>query len=276
MGNLYDDLLALQAIPNAYEEWASYREQLTDFIVDHTGPHTTACIVGAGACNDFDLQRLSMHFRELRLIDRNTDAIRKGVARQNICIRDNQIERIDLLGITDEQYRALANQMLSIIRSEVKCGQLTLSRTESFFLNGIDTAFAERQPDAQTKATGVADYVICCGVHSQLMTVFPQMAKVYQRYVPISERAVLDCVQQKTGDVIRDLNDTLFRWARKGVIIGLERVRLEEPGRIEGAWQTLEDLKRRSCKISAKATLVWSFSSSQKKSYLMDLMLIER
>ena len=276
MGNLYDDLLALQAIPNAYEEWASYREQLTDFIVDHTGPHTTACIVGAGACNDFDLQRLSMHFRELRLIDRNTDAIRKGVARQNIFIRDNQIERIDLLGITDEQYRALANQMLSIIRSEVKCGQLMLSRTESFFLNGIDTAFAERQPDAQTKATGVADYVICCGVHSQLMTVFPQMAKVYQRYVPISEQAVFDCVQQKTSEAVHNLNDTLLRWARKGIIIGLERARLEEPGRIEGARQASEDLNIRNCKVSAKASLVWNFCPSQKKSYLMDLMLIEQ
>lgn len=276
MGNLYDDLLALQVIPNAYEEWASYREQLTDFIINHTDSRTTAWIVGAGACNDFNLQKLSCHFSELNLIDRNTDAIRKGIARQNICIRDDQIECIDLLGITDEQYRALANQMLSIIRSEVTCGQLTPSRIESFFLNGIDTAFAERQPDAQTKATGVADYVVCCGVHSQLMTMFPQMAKVYQRYVPISEQAVFDCVQQKTWEVIRDLTDTLFRWAGKGVIIGLERERLEEPGMIEGAWQALEDLNRRNCKVSAKASLVWNFCSSQKKSYLMDLMLVEQ
>ena len=276
MGNLYDDLLALQVIPNAYEEWAGYREQLTDFIIDHTDSHTTACIVGAGACNDYNLRRLSRHFSELRLIDRNTDAIRKGIAKQSICIRDNQIEHIDLLGITDEQYRALANQMLSIIRSEVTCAQLTPSRIESIFLNGIDTAFSERQPDVQTKVTGVADYAICCGVHSQLMTMFPQMAKVYQRYVPISEQAVFDCVQQKTWEVNRDLTDTLFRWAGKGVIIGLERARLEEPGRIEGAWQALEDLNRRNCRVSAKASLVWNFNSSQKKSYLMDLMLIER
>lgn len=276
MGNLYDDLLALQAIPNAYEEWASYREQLTDFIVDHTGPHTTACIVGAGACNDFDLQRLIKHFSELRLIDRNTDAIRKGIARQNICIRDNEIEHIDLLGITDEQYRALANQMLSVIQREVTYGQPTPSQIESYFLKGIETAFAERQPDARMKATGIADYVICCGVHSQLMTMFPQMAKVYQRYVPISEQAVSDCLQQKTSEAVHNLNDTLFRWARKGVIIGLERARLEEPSRIEGAWQALEDLNRRNCKVSAKASLVWDFSSSQKKSYLMDLMLIEQ
>lgn len=276
MGNLYDDLLALQVILNAYEEWASYRKQLTDFIIDHTDSRTTACIVGAGACNDFDLQRLSRHFSEIKLIDRNTDAIRKGIAKQSVCIRDNQIECIDLLGITDEQYRTLANQMLSIIRSEIPRRQLTPSRIESYFLKGIDTSFAERQPDVRMKATGIADYVICCGVHSQLMTVFPQMAKVYQRYVPISEQAVFDCVQQKTSEAVHNLNDTLLRWARKGIIIGLERARLEEPGRIEGARQASEDLNIRNCKVSAKASLVWNFCPSQKKSYLMDLLLIEQ
>ena len=88
MGNLYDDLLSLQTIPIAYTDWAGYREQLTGFILEHTDPHTTACIVGAGECNDFDLRRLNSHFDRLLLLDRNVDAMQEGMARQGVRISE--------------------------------------------------------------------------------------------------------------------------------------------------------------------------------------------
>ena len=85
MGNLYDDLLSLQTIPTAYTDWAEYRERLTGFILEHTDPHATACIVGAGACNDFDLSSLTSHFDRLLLLDRNVDAMREIVPLLTTC-----------------------------------------------------------------------------------------------------------------------------------------------------------------------------------------------
>lgn len=118
MGNLYDDLLSLQTIPTAYTDWTEYREQLTGFIQEHTDPRTTACFVGAGACNDFDLSRLTCHFDRLLLLDRNMDAMQEGLVRQSIRIPEECLIQADLLGIPDEAYRSIADHMLSAIREQ--------------------------------------------------------------------------------------------------------------------------------------------------------------
>ena len=48
MDNLYDQLIRLSHLPNAYEEWSEYRSALTAFIISSTIGGGTALIVGAG------------------------------------------------------------------------------------------------------------------------------------------------------------------------------------------------------------------------------------
>lgn len=79
MKSLYDQLLALQQIPNAYDEWAEYRAELTAFIIAHTDHDASALIVGAGACNDFDLSKLAGHFSQITLPDRNETSMHAGI-----------------------------------------------------------------------------------------------------------------------------------------------------------------------------------------------------
>ncbi len=190
MGNLYDDLLSLQKIPNAYKDWTEYRNRLTDFIVEQTDPHTAACIVGAGACNDFDLRRLNSHFDRLMLLDRDIDVIREGTKSQGIYIPEEDLLRADLLGISEDVYRSIADHMLSSIREQQRRTVPDAKAVERLFLREMDAAFMNRQPDKLLEQSGIADYVICCGVHSQLLTVFPQMASVYQRYIDIRPEAI--------------------------------------------------------------------------------------
>lgn len=71
MDPLYDQLLRLQHMPNAFTEWSGYRNDLTDFIIDHTDSGKTVLIIGAGACNDYDIGRLLFHFSKIILLDRN-------------------------------------------------------------------------------------------------------------------------------------------------------------------------------------------------------------
>ncbi|MBR3137385.1 MAG: hypothetical protein IKG32_10280 [Clostridia bacterium] len=275
MGNLYDDLLSLQTIPTAYTDWAGYREWLTGFILEQTDPHATACIVGAGACNDFDLRRLSGHFDRVLLLDRNTDAMRKGVERQSIRFPEECFIQADLLGIPDETYRSIADHMLSAIREQQRRTAPDAKAVERLFLREMDAAYMNRQPDRLMEQSGIADYVICCGVHSQLLTMFPQMVNVYRRYIDIRSEAIEQKVRRWIPGVMAELNDALFLWARKGVIVGLEEYRIGEIGGIDGASQALDLLQKSGYTILAQSSLRWDFDPKRNKAYQMRIMRIE-
>lgn len=275
MGNLYDDLLSLRTMPTAYTDWAGYREQLTGFIMEYTDPHTIACIVGAGACNDFDLCRLRDHFDRLLLLDRNVDAMREGVSRQGVRILEECFIQADLLGISDETYRSIADHMLSAIREQQRRTAPDTRAVERLFLREMDAAFMNRQPDKLMEQSGIADHVICCGVHSQLLTVFPQMANVYRRYIDIHPKTIEQKVRSWIPGVMAELNDALFRWARKGVIVGLEEYRIGEIGGIDGASQALDLLKKSGHTVLAQTSLEWDFDPRRRKAYQMRIMQIE-
>lgn len=275
MGNLYDDLLSLQTIPTAYTDWAGYRERLTGFILEHTAPHTTACIVGAGECNDFDLRRLNSHFDRLLLLDRNVDAMQEGMEKQGIRIPEECFMQADLLGIPDETYRSIADHMLAAIREQQRRAAPDTRAVERLFLREMDAAYMNRQPDKLMEQSGIVDYVICCGVHSQLLTVFPQMANVYRRYINIRPEAIEQKVRRWIPGVMAELNDALFRWARKGVIVGLEECRIGEIGGIDGASQAMDLLKKSGHTVLAQSSLRWDFDPKRNKAYQMQIMQIE-
>ncbi len=275
MGNLYDDLLSLQKIPNAYKDWTEYRNRLTDYIVEQTMPHTITCIVGAGACNDFDLHRLNSHFDRLLLLDRDTDVIREGTKSQCVHIPEENLLRADLLGISEDVYRSIADHMLSAIREQQRRTMPDAKAVERLFLREMDAAFMNRQPDKLLEQSGIADYVICCGVHSQLLTVFPQMANVYRRYIDIRLEAVEQKIRKRIPGIMAELNDALFRWARKGVIIGMEAYRIGEIGGIDGASQAMDLLKKSGHTILAQTSLQWNFDPARRKAYQMQIMRME-
>jgi hypothetical protein len=245
------------------------------FIVEHTNPHTTACIVGAGACNDFDLCRLTDHFDRLLLLDRNMDAMQEGMKRQSAYISEECFIQADLLGIPDETYRSVAERMLSAIREQQRRTAPDARAVERLFLREMDAAYMNRQPDELMEQSGIADYVICCGVHSQLLTMFPQMANVYRRYIDIRPEAIEQKVRRWIPGVMAELNDALFRWAGKGVIVGLEEYRIGEIGGIDGASQALDLLKKSGHTVLAQSSLRWDFDPKRNKAYQMRIMQIE-
>ena len=271
MSNLYDDLLKLQRIPQAFENWTRYREALSDFIVSETEPGTTALIVGAGACSDFDLPRLCDHFSALWLLDRDDAAVREGIARQHADIPAERILRADLLGVPDETYRAIADDMLALIRAGSAADRFS-QRLEDTLIRALEN----RRPDALLRREGLADTVICCGVHSQLATVFLQMTSVYSRYVPIRSDAIEQLLRERIPGIVSDLNDALLRWAKRTVILGLEERRIGAEGGIDGARQAMRDFERRALAIRAQTRLVWPFDPAQNKAYTMRITVAEK
>ena len=273
MPNLYTDLLCLQTIPDAFSRWEPYRQQLTRVILERTAPGSTALIVGAGRCNDFDLNRLKEHFSAITLLDRDLYAMEEGIALQEAAIPHDRLKRIDVIGIPDDTYTAIADRMTAGILPALRSGDPGADRFTEAFLHEIDTAWQNRDPDMMNMPGPVADYVICCGVHSQLMTIFPQMAGIFRRYVRMDVGAVHSLVRSMIPDAVRALNAALFRWAGKGVLIGLEEKRIGMEGAIDGAWQAAQDLAARGLSDPGSEVLTWPFDVSQEKQYAIRISL---
>ena len=64
-------------IPNSYDEWREYRNQVTEFILAHRNKDTIV-ILGAGPSNDIDLCRLSQCYEEIYLVDNREEAPKNG------------------------------------------------------------------------------------------------------------------------------------------------------------------------------------------------------
>src|SRR5690606_24325663 len=60
-------LRANRSTQHQWDTFESHREALTSRIVD-SAPRGTLCLLGAGNCNDVDLERLARHFDAIHLV----------------------------------------------------------------------------------------------------------------------------------------------------------------------------------------------------------------
>ena len=266
MSNLYDELACLTAIPNAYENWTAYRQAVTDFILTNIAPGARLLLVGAGACNDFDLRRL-MDYAPITLLDRDEAAMRTGLQKQGIAPESVTVLCADLLGLSDDAYRAFADDMVNAARAYARGERIDVTAK---FLSGMDAALQSRVPSPLTERTDICDTAVCIGVHSQLLVPFARIAGVIARYAPLDTNAVLAQLRADLPAAVGHVNDALFTWAKRCVITGTETERIGMAGGIDGAAQGMADL-RRFGKPETEAELPWPFDPAQNKAYRMRL-----
>ncbi len=266
MSNLYDELSRLTAIPNTYETWTTYRQAVTDFLSANITPGARLLLVGAGACNDLDLRRLA-GFARITLLDRDEDAMQRGLDRQGIAPSTVDIVCADLLGASDEAYRAFAEDMTDAARAYAR-GEMP--DVTAKFLSGMDAVLQSCTPSPPTGKTEICDTTVCIGVHSQLLVPFARIAGVIARYAPLETDAVLTRLRMYLPAAVGRVNDTLFAWAKQSVIVGLETERVGMVGGIDGAAQGMADL-RRFGKPETETTLLWPFDPAQNKAYRVRL-----
>ncbi|HUT91119.1 MAG TPA: hypothetical protein VMY37_16570 [Thermoguttaceae bacterium] len=65
-----------------WDRFGPHRDRVTRLLVDSATAGGRLCVLGAGNCNDVDLGALLDEFREIHLVDLDTDALRSGVSRQ--------------------------------------------------------------------------------------------------------------------------------------------------------------------------------------------------
>lgn len=299
--HLYDQLQQHFIIPNAYTNWQAYRETITNLLIEETEQITlplsfhanmeetdwlpTLLIVGAGACNDMDLQQLLPHYSHITLLDSNADSLQQALHTYHLtdcpyisCQSEN------LIGITDEHYMELCDELQFYLAEHD--GQITPQAFARHAVSLVTEQLSNIQNIALPKNT--YDYVCCLGVHSQLLAMYSYIYHafdvnlrngIFQACDPLlceqAENIYMNYLKQQNNLLIPRLNTALLECAKRAVWIGLEHDRIQDPLKapIEGASQAFQDLFTRNLNITTRHTS-WPFYPDGNISYNMQLMKI--
>ena len=88
---------------DCWQLYASHRQHVTQLLLaDGSMGHSRLAVLGAGNCNDLDLQLLAEHFTEIHLVDIDADALTRGVAQQDVVDQRHLVlhAAVDLTGLT--------------------------------------------------------------------------------------------------------------------------------------------------------------------------------
>jgi hypothetical protein len=96
-----------------WELYAAHRARLTDAVAESArltaavaaGRPARLCVLGAGNCNDLDLERLTTSFAEIHLVDLDGPALARAVARQPDAVRPllRRHGGVDLSGLPERR-----------------------------------------------------------------------------------------------------------------------------------------------------------------------------
>ena len=76
-------------------------------------------ILGAGACNDFDLSLLVKHFSKITLLDYDENSMRQAIRKYALSDRERgkiEIRKTSLNGIGEEEYASFCDELQSFAR----------------------------------------------------------------------------------------------------------------------------------------------------------------
>lgn len=93
---------------NDWDLYAGHRRQVTDAIVKSAGGSAgRLCLLGAGHCNDVDLERLLLTFSEIHLVDIDKTALVQAVAKQPAAVRGRLFVHgpLDLSGLSEKRLK---------------------------------------------------------------------------------------------------------------------------------------------------------------------------
>ncbi|MEG0712458.1 MAG: hypothetical protein RR448_09475 [Niameybacter sp.] len=272
--NLYDRLIKLQEIEHAFSEWEAYRHQVTEFIIKDTSPEHTLAICGAGRCNDLDLERLTKHFKQVILVDKDVPSMEAARYRYNLEKDSNlKMQVADFVGIGDDAYRDYVDTLIEAVRK--KGIQTDLEDLVKLALKQLQSL--EGQIPTTPVELGIAscDVIVALGVHSQLLNMLEWIWTIVLETIRQEEVSVRDKIKMMNRLAIEKFNDTLFRHAKKQLVMGFEVGRAGQEGSIQGAIQGLEDMSHyeASGEVQGVDTLEvqWPFDEKQNKMYYMQI-----
>lgn len=318
--SLYSEIKKNFIIENASKDWEQYRSTLTDYLIklssqkeedfsldgvnfDHIQIEEydqelpTLAIVGAGYCNDLDLNRLIPYFSNITLLDYDEDAVNIALERENLSeLKQLQVKGISLTGIDEVCFEDFAESLRFFVRESEK--ELSLDAMCQF-----STSFVRKQFESEYKLLSLAefgtyDYVWCFGLHSQLLGMYGYIYKLFVETLSEDEKfhfeengdqrndRFFDELRRYNESIIPEVNDLLIGSAKQCCIIGNEWDKLDDTDSyyeikdvpvhgIEGAYQAIMDIRLKNDSLK-EGLLLWPFSVKDSVFYQMMIQTIKK
>ena len=273
---VYDALEKRHVMPRAWDDWVDYRRAWSEWIIAHCRWDTSILIVGAGACNDYDLEHFTKFFSKILLFDLDEtfmEEAKKRVPKD----RQGKIELFtgDFLGITPQAYQ----EFCRVIQEEINHrGKLTdVNELAQTAMPLVEQMYTDAKKSRESLHLPQADYVAVSGVHSQINHMLPWIWQAYMQALGQRENTVFQRASQENGRIMREMNDMLLAAAGKKLFVAAEKTRLGVPGGVEGAWQALEDLKKRQggAQLIDTKSFAWGYDLRQNMIYEMEGLVID-
>jgi hypothetical protein len=273
---VYDALEKRHVMPRAWEDWADYRKAWSNQILRGCEEDGSLLIVGAGACNDYDLERFLGFFHEVILLDSDLKSMEEAKKRLPEKKRDVlRLQEMDVLGIRPEDYEDFCGRVQERVNRK---GKLTdVNELAELALELIETMYQKAGERRALLSFPQADYVAISGVHSQVNHMLPWIWEAYMQVLEQRDLRVFERISRENDRIIKELDDDLLAAANRRLFVSAETGRAGVPGAVQGAYQALEDLKsREGISILEQKKLMWSYDLRQPLIYEMEALTIEQ
>jgi hypothetical protein len=102
-----------RASAGGWDAFHEHRERLTGLLDAEGGADQRLALIGAGNCNDVDLDRLAPRWQTIHLIDLDSEAVTRGVSRQSAAVQAKLVVHapIDVSGVYDDLPRMRARTL---------------------------------------------------------------------------------------------------------------------------------------------------------------------
>ena len=265
---------------NAYEDWKDYRQLLTDIVIAACGDDNskTLAVIGAGYCNDIDLKSLCRHFKEILLVDCDSEALFKVLNG----LGDEDAKKVilrpaSLTGIEESDLSEFFNDTLTELRKSGK--YLTCGEFEEILMTRLDRFLSKiyTTEDEVIKALPRADIAVCNGVCSQLFSIVSYFIRSVAAGIPetlfkgaldVADRAELK-LKISNNVVVPAIVNAIINMTGECVIFGNEN---SPKHPVEGAYQCIEAVKKSGCLIK-EYEAKWNFNRKHNIEYNMLLQI---
>lgn len=276
---VYDALEKRHDMPRAWDDWADYRAAWSNWVIRHSKWDSSILIVGAGACNDYDLTHFAKFYGEIVLFDINGASMQAALARVPQRYRGRiRCMTGDLMGILPQEYEEFCYVLQELVNRR---GKLTdIRELSALAIPQAINIYARAAKRREKLRLPQADYVVVSGVHSQINHMLPWIWQAYVEVLGQRDDELFQLASQENTRIAQQVNEKLCAAAKKGVFVSAEASRAGVPGAVEGAWQALEELHARTDEhrlhVTDETHFAWGYDLRQHMIYEMEALALSK
>lgn len=213
MNTQYELLKHSEIIKNAFTRWESYREYVTEYVLEHVESDRMK-VVGAGVSNDLDLACLAKYLNSIILLDRREQDCKEAFLKYHLQDKQTVVfQQSSFWNITDQEFAEFESLVCNVTK-QTYMEQAVLdymeqlgrklsaaAKNDKSCENDNSLGAFHRHVLTKKEQTGNQNSTYCMiGLHSQLNIMFVQLAKAYLKE---NNDNVMQAICQK----VRQLNE---------------------------------------------------------------------